>query len=221
MSEAKVIPSYKENLNGLIYQLGEMLPEEQFDVFNADAKQLGTKYTSPLKLKKGDKVPLFTLPNAKNELVSIGDLLNQGPLVVTFYRGVWCPYCNLQLKQYQEILPKIKEAGAQLIAISPQSADSSLSSKETNELAFEVLSDVGNKVAKKFTTVFENAEAAIKAMTDLGYDFHSFYSDESGEIPIPATFVIAQDGTITYAFSGGGDYRQRAEPQDILDALNA
>lgn len=214
-------PSYKEGLKTLVDQLGEMLPKEQFTVFNADAAQLAENHTSPLKLQKGDTAPSFSLPNAIGKNLSLRKLLDNGPVVLTFYRGTWCPYCNLQLKQYQEILPQIKELGATLVAISPQTPDSSLSMAETNALEFEVLSDIGNKVAVQFTTVFRNADAPIQAMTDLGYDFDSFYADKTAEIPVPATFVIDQEGIITFAHSGGGDYRERTEPQDILDALNA
>jgi peroxiredoxin len=188
-------------------------------VFNNDALRLAEKYPSPLKLHKGDKAPLFSLPNATGKIISIENLLQQGPVVLTFYRGVWCPYCNLQLKNYQLILPQIKEAGASLVAISPMTPDQSLSMQEANALQFEVLSDVGNHVARQYTTVFKYSDASIQAMTDLGYDFFSFYEDDSAELPIPATFVIAKDKTILFAGSGGGDYRLRVEPKDILDAM--
>ena len=97
--------------------------------------------------------------------------------------------------------------------------DHSFTMKETNALQFEVLSDVGNAVASQFTTVFKNDALPIQAMKELGYDFFSFYDDDSAELPVPATFVIAQDRTIRLAYSGGGDYRQRVEPKDILDVL--
>jgi len=221
MSSVETVPSYKESLQGLIGQLGEMLPKEQFDVFNADAKQLAATHVSPLKLQKGDAAPMFSLPNAKGDTVSLEGLLSEGAVVLTFYRGAWCPYCNLHLNQFQQILPQIKELGANLVAISPQTPDNSLSMQDKNNLQFEVLSDAGNNVARQFTTVFKNGDAPIKAMTQLGYDFFKFYADESGELPVPATFVIAKDGTIMYAFSGGGDYRERVEPQEILKALDA
>jgi peroxiredoxin len=220
MAETKSIPSYKENLKGLTQQLGDMLPEEKFAVFNNDAKKLGEKYASPLKLHTGDKAPLFSLPNAVGKTIDIKDVLQQGAVVLTFYRGVWCPYCNLQLKTYQQLLPEIRQAGANLIAVSPMTPDNSLHMMDTNELQFEVLSDVGNKVARQFTTVFKNPETSIQAMADLGYDFHSFYGDTSEELPVPATFVIARDRTILFAGSGGGDYRDRVEPRAILDALD-
>lgn len=187
MSDTKAIPSYKENLSGLITQLGEMLPADKLEVFNKDAKQLSEKYSASLKLAKGDKAPSFTLCNAHGEKVSLEDLLQKGVVVLTFYRGVWCPYCNLELKTYQEILPQIKKAGASLVAVSPMTPDNSVQMIDANELQFEVLSDVGNKVARQFTTVFKNADTSIQAMSELGYDFHGFYDDTSAELPVPAT----------------------------------
>ncbi len=214
------VQSYKEGLKGLVKQLGEMLPEDKLAIFDHDAKQLGKSYPAPLKLGKGDKAPLFSLPNAAGESIDLEKLLKNGKVVLTFYRGVWCPYCNLQLKMYQEILAEIKAAGAQLIAISPMNPDSSVQMKETNELKFEVLSDTGSKIASKYTTVFENPQTSIKAMSELGYDFHSFYDDNSAQLPVPATFVIDEEGIILFAESAGGDYRERVEPQQILEALS-
>lgn len=221
MPTTTTVPSYQHALNDLIKQLGEMLPPDKLAVFNQDATQLGQRYPTPLKLHAGDKAPLFTLPNARGEPVKIEDVLKGGPVVLTFYRGVWCPYCNLQLKQYQSILPQIKQSGANLLAISPMNPDNSAQMVQTNELGFDVLSDVGNNVARRYTTVFKNPPSSIQAMADLGYDFHSFYGDSSAELPVPATFVIAPDTSILFAHSAGGDYRERSEPLSILDALSA
>jgi len=214
------VQSYKDGLKGLVKQLEEMLPEDKLAIFNHDAKHLGKLYPSPLKLSKGDKASLFSLPNAVGESISLGKLLENSKVVLTFYRGLWCPYCNLQLKMYQQILPEIKAAGAQLVAVSPMSPDSSVHMKETNELQFEVLSDTESKIAAKYTTVFENPQTSIQAMSELGYDFHSFYDDNSAKLPVPSTFVIDKDGTILFAESTGGDYRQRVEPIQILNALS-
>ena len=219
MSVTKSIPSYEKALDGLIQQLDEMLPEEQFAVFNRDAQNLGETYPNPLKVRVGDTAPDFSLPNATGKEVRLYDLLKEGAVVLSFYRGTWCPYCNLQLKQLQEILPQLKEMGANLVAISPQNPDASLDMQQKNELEFEVLSDVGNIVAKHYTSVFRYGDAPLQAMKDLGYDFHSFYSDESGEIPVPATIVIASDGRIAFASSEGGDYRQRIEPKMLMETL--
>ncbi len=215
------VPSYKTDVEQLITQLTEMIPADKFAVFNKDAKQLATDYHSPLKLKQGDKAPEFSLPNATGKSIALSTLLQQGPVVVTFYRGVWCPYCNLQLKNYQQILPQLTAAGASLLAISPMTPDNTLGMQQTNELEFEVLSDVGNKVAALFTTVFKNNEGPVQAMSEMGFDFNSFYDDDSGEIPVPATFVIAKDSTVLFAHSAGGDYRGRTEAQAILDVFNS
>jgi len=219
MSDATTIPSYKDSLKGLIQQLGEMMPEDKLAVFNRDAEQLAKAHSAPLKLNKGDTAPSFSLPNADGKVIALENLLQQGPVVLTFYRGTWCPYCNLELKTYQQILPQIKQAGASFVAVSPMTPDNSLQMKDSNELAFEVLSDVGNKVAGQYTTVIKNPQTSIQAMADLGYDFHSFYDDTSAELPVPAIFVIAKNGVILFAGSAGGDYRERTEPQAILDAL--
>ena len=217
--ETRTIPSYKEGLKELREQLKEMLPSDALATFDNDAEQLENRHTSILKLDKGDKAPDFSLVNAVGETVRLSDLLQKGKVVLTFYRGAWCPYCNLQLKQYQQILDEIKKCSASLVAVSPQTPDSSLSIKETNELEFEVLSDNGNIVARQFTKVFKNGDAPIKAMTDLGYDYDSFYGDDSREIPVPAVFIINEEGIISFAKAEGGDYRNRVEPSEILQVL--
>ena len=217
--ENNQIPVYKKQLEGLVSELGEMLPQEALGIFNKDANQLAETHTNPLKLKIGDHAPTFSLSNAKNNVVGLTEYLAKGLVVLVFYRGTWCPYCNLQLKIYQDILPELKKTGAKLIAISPQTPDNSLSIKEKNKLEFEVLSDPGNMVSRKYTTVFKNADAPVQAMQELGVDFNSFYADDSGELPVPAVFVVDQKGIIRFAKAESGDYRQRVEPQEILDAL--
>lgn len=212
--------SYREELKKLTGQLAEMLPEESLKIFDHDARQLKETHKDPLTLKKGDKAPSFILPNATGKMVSLSNLLEKGRLVIIFYRGTWCPYCNLQLGTYQKMVDQIKAAGANLVAISPQTPDQSLSTKEKNELTFEVLSDKGNLVSRQFTAIFKNADAAVEALNQLGIDFHSFYADKSGEIAVPAVFVVNKDGSILFAKSEGGDYRNRVEPKDILEILN-
>lgn len=217
---SKTIPSYKEGLTQLRNQLSEMLPEEALAVFDKDAGQLETTHTDILKLQKGDSAPDFSLTNAVDEVVSLQALLKNGPVVLVFYRGSWCPYCNLQLQQYQQAITKDTNQKAQLVAVSPQTPDSSLSMKEKNELAFEVLSDVGNLVARKFTTVFKNSDTAVAKMQELGIDFSSFYGDDSNELPVPAVFIIDTDRHITFAGSTGGDYRNRVEAAVLINELD-
>jgi peroxiredoxin len=198
-----------------------MIPKDSLDVFITDANLLAKEITNPLKVSVGDKAPLFELPNALGNRVSLQKHLEKGPVVITFYRGNWCPYCNLVLNSYQRILPEIKALGANLIAISPQKPDSSLDMKEKHALEFEVLSDDKNGVAKQYTTIIKNALEAVDEAKKLGIDFYDFYDDKSRDIPVPAVFIIDTNGTIVYAKSEGGDYSLRIEPQDILDALAA
>jgi len=211
--------SYQVSLKDLRTNLKTMLPEEALGVFDQDAENLQLNYSSILKLLVGQKAPDFTLSNATDKTIRLYDLLEKGKVVLTFYRGTWCPYCNLQLAHYQKALHEIHDLGAELVAISPQTPDESLNVKEKNEIDFEVLSDNGNIVARQYTTVFKNANAPVNTMTALGFDFDAHYSDGSRELPIPAVFVIEKDTTISFAKSLGGDYRGRVEVSEIINAL--
>ncbi len=219
MMPEKLMPTYHEGLKVLRGNLKEMLPAESLKVFDEDADQLGKTFNQILKIKTGEKAADFTLSNAIGDPVNLYQSLKQHKVVLVFYRGSWCPYCNLALSQYQGILDELKNLGAKLIAISPQTPDESLSIKEKNELAFEVLSDNGNLVAQLYTTVFKNADAPIKEMKKLGFDFDDFYGNDSKEIPVPAVFIIQQDGMVSFAQSEGGDYRKRTEPRLIIESL--
>ncbi len=211
--------SYQDNLKELRSNLGNMLPEDALKVFDNDAENLQTNHKAILKLGIGDKSPDFSLFNATGKTIKLSDLLKKRKVVLTFYRGSWCPYCNLQLAYYQRALTEIHALGAKLVAISPQTPDESLNMKEKNELDFEVLSDNGNIVARKYTTVFKNDDAPVNTMTELGFDFDAYYSDDSRELPVPAIFIIEKDTTISFARSLGGDYRNRVEVSEIIDSL--
>ena len=213
------VTSYQENLIELNKQLQGMLPTNVLDTFDKEANEMQKTYQSILKVKAGDKAPEFSLPNALNKEVTLNSLLQKGKVVLVFYRGNWCPYCNLQLNLYQKSQDEIEKLGALLVAVSPQTPDNSLNMAEKNELKFEVLSDVGNKVTRRYTKVFRFSDAGFDILKELGYDFNSFYGDDSREIPVPAVFVINQKGIITFAKTEGGDYRNRVEIEEILNAL--
>ena len=214
------LPSYTEGLQELRSNLAGMLPQESLQVFDNDAEQLKDAFVNILKIKTGDKAPDFTLSNAVGENINLYDRLKSNRVVLVFYRGTWCPYCNLALSHYQSILKEIKSRGAELIAISPQTPDESLSFKEKNNFDFEVLSDNGNLVAQLYTTVFKNGEAPLQEMSKLGFDFDSFYGNDSKEIPVPTAFIIEQDGIISLAKTEGGDYRDRLEASVLISSLS-
>jgi len=170
-------------------------------------------------LKENDQIPSFQLPDQSENLVLSDELLKNGPLVITFYRGGWCPYCNLELRSLQSHLDEIKENGANLVAISPEQPDNSLDVSEKNNLKFPVLSDSGNTVARKFGLVFElPAEIDKLYKNELKLDLAAINSTDKPELPIPATYVIGKDRKIKYAFVNL-DYTQRAEPNEIIDVL--
>ncbi len=145
-------------------------------------------------------------------------MLDKGPVVLNFYRGGWCPYCNLELNAYQKHLQEINELGASFVAISPQTPDKSLSTAEKNELKFQVLSDVGNKIADQFGLVFKLPTELQELYNNFGISLPKFNGDESWELPMPGTYVISKDGNVQYAFADA-DYTKRAEPDEVIVKL--
>ncbi len=170
-------------------------------------------------LKIGEKAPDFKLPNPKGKLISLSSLLNKGPVVVTFYRGGWCPYCNLQLRAIQAKLPYINKLGANLIAISPEVPDGSMTENEISKMDFIVLSDQDAKVASQYGVAWEVPEFLIEHMRiDRNLDLEKINNGNGNILPIPATFILGQDGVVTWSYVNV-DYRTRSEPDEIIDAL--
>lgn len=171
-------------------------------------------------LKVGDRAPQIVLGNAKGEVVDVSTLLQKGPVIVTFYRGGWCPYCNMELRAFQRVQPQIKAAGASLVAISPEKPDDTLSTAEKNALTFEVLSDAGQKVGRAFGLVYAFSEELKSAYRQFGHDIPTRNGiADDWSLPISATYVIGRDGRIVYAYTDP-DYRDRADPAEILSLLD-
>lgn len=168
-------------------------------------------------LKVGDRAPDFELPNAAGKKVKLSELIARGPVIVTWYRGGWCPYCNIALRGFHKSLPEIRAAGASLVAISPETPDNSLSTAEKNHLDFEVLSDRGNKVAHAYGVAYKIPRVIMEQFKGR-LDLAKHNGDDSGELPLGATYVVDRGGVIRYAFVDA-DYRKRAEPYDVLVAL--
>ncbi|MEZ7497976.1 peroxiredoxin-like family protein [Flavobacterium sp. Arc3] len=170
-------------------------------------------------LKVGQKAIDFELPNQEGESVSLKKLISQGPVVITFYRGDWCPYCNLQLRALQARLEEIQTLGATLVAISPQVPDGSLTKTEISEMNFTVLSDQNAKVASQYGVAWEVPEFLLDHMrVDRNLDLEKINNGNSSVLPIPATFIIGTNGIITWNYVNV-DYRTRSEPEDIIEAL--
>lgn len=169
-------------------------------------------------LKAGDRAPAFTLRDPDGKPVASADLLAQGPLVISFYRGVWCPYCNLELQALQETLPRFQALGASLVAISPQTAANSRKSQRQNKLDFPILSDVRNDVAAAFGLRFALPDYLVALYKTLKNDLPAFNDDPAWTLPMPARYVIGQDGLIAYA-EVNPDYTLRPEPDSLLPVL--
>jgi peroxiredoxin len=166
----------------------------------------------------GEVFPSFSLPNPGGHAVSSEELLQQGHLVVCFYRGGWCPYCNLELRAYQAVTEEIRKLGTTLIAISPQLPDESLTTAAKGNLTYQVLSDTGNSLASHLGLTFELAPAVVDIYRSVGYDLERINGNSSWTLPIPATYVVRKDGIIVDAFIQP-DHSVRKEPSEVIEIL--
>ncbi|CAM3667874.1 MULTISPECIES: peroxiredoxin-like family protein [Pseudoalteromonas] len=194
------------------------VPSDILAVMDQTTEQLIATHLKDNALKVGDAVADFSLTNQHGGTTRFADLLASGPVVISFYRGGWCPYCNLELKALNALLPDFKALGAKLVAISPQLPDASLTTAQKNALEYDVLSDVGNQVAEQFGLVFTLDERLKPIYAQFGLDIAQANGDDSFQLPLPATYVVDQHGIITYAFADE-DYTLRAEPSDVLNSL--
>jgi peroxiredoxin len=193
-------------------------PPEIHPIMERATEELIASGQATRALKAGDRAPAFTLRDPNGVEVSSAGLLAKGPLVITFYRGVWCPYCNMELQALQETLPQIEALGASLVAISPQNPVNSRKSVRQNELAFPILSDTHNEVAQAFGLRFALPAYLVELYSKLGNDLPTVNGDPSWTLPMPARYVIGQDGVIAYS-EVNPDYTHRPEPSDLLPVL--
>lgn len=194
------------------------VPPSVIETMHRATAELKASGAAQKALKAGDKAPAFTLDDPDGNPVSSDELLRKGPLVVTFYRGVWCPYCNMELQALQATLPDILEAGASLVAISPQVASNSRKSARQNAVTFPILSDERNEVAAAFGLRFTMQDYLVDLYKSLKNDLPAFNGDSSWTLPMPARYVIAPDGTIVYA-EVNPDYTRRPDPSEMLPAI--
>jgi peroxiredoxin len=210
----------QQQLEAFKAEFARTAPAGRPALYEAKIEELRASFALERAIRTGDRAPDFTLPDPRGREVSLAILLEARPAVVTFYRGGWCPYCNIQLRAYQAILPEITARGARLVAISPQLPDGSLSTAEANELTFDVLSDIGNSVARTFGLVWSLPEELRAALLSNNKALPGVNGDDSWELPVPATYVITRDGRVAFA-AIDVDYRNRLEPDAILTALRS
>lgn len=190
-------------------------PEEIRKVMSSAIEELKASTIVEKALKKGDKIPEFVLKDVQKGEISSQELLKKGPLVISFYRGGWCPYCNLQLRDLQKHLGEFKAEGAQLVAISPEKPDSTAETIKKQELEFYVLSDSDGKVGEKFGLMFKLPEDLKQVYKKFGIDLEQANGNKDWELPIAATYIVNRKGEIVYSFVDE-DYKKRAETRELV-----
>lgn len=198
----------------------QQIPAEIREIMQRAGQELADSGQADRALTVGDKAPRFSLPSATGQTLSLDALLAESPVVLTFYRGDWCPYCNIALRSLQQHHEAITACGARLVAVSPQIPDESLTLTEKHGLAFDVLSDIGSDTAKQYGLAFDLPDDLAAVYDKLGFDLQRVNAGHPRTLPLPATYVIDRDGVIRWAFVNT-DYTTRAEPADILHSLDA
>lgn len=209
-----------ETLANAVKQSATRIPAEVREVMlnaNDEIIKTGVEGTA---LKTGDTAPDFTIANHKGEAVTLSQRLKDGPVVVIFYRGGWCPYCNLELYAYEQEMETLKGLGASLIAITPETPDNSLTTVEKNGLSYDVLSDTGFVASDAFGLTFTFPEALVQVYSGFGLNVPETNGDSEWRLPIPAAYVIDQTGKIILHHVDV-DYTKRLDPEDVIAALKA
>jgi peroxiredoxin len=193
-------------------------PKEAVAAFHKATAELVASGQAERALKAGDRAPTFELADPDGRRVSSADLLARGPLVVTFYRGIWCPYCNMDLQAIEATAAEIRATGASLVAISPQAPANSRRSQRENHLSFPILGDPQAQVADAFGLRFRLPDYLVEIYSGLGVNLAAINDDPSWSLPMPARFVIGRDGIIAYA-EVNPDYTRRPDPEELLPVL--
>lgn len=201
-------------------QKREKVPGEILEIMagaTAELKAIGIEDRS---LRTGDPMPDFELPNQKGELRRFSDYLAESTVVLNIYRGGWCPYCNMEMKALHDALPQIEAQGARLVGMAPETPDMATETAERHRIHIDILSDAGNLVAERLGLVFELPEVLRPIYQKLGIDVPAYNGDDSFKLPVPATYIVGQGGTVLHAFVNA-DYTKRLEPSEIVSSLNS
>ncbi len=209
-----------EQVNDVKAAAATRLPAEVVAVFASDQGALADRGIPAGAVAVGDELAPFALPDATGQTRTLDDLTANGPAVIVFYRGGWCPYCNLTLRTYQrDLLPQLRAHSARLVAISPETPDASLSTQEKAELTYTVLSDTGARLASAVGITFDPSDEGLAAQRTLGVDIRTTRADGGTMLPMPTVLIVDQDHTVRFV-DIHPDYTGRTEVNDILAALH-
>lgn len=217
MSLQDRLDALKANFEG--GKLGFQPGPEVLDIMHRATAELIASGQALNAKKAGDEAPEFTLKDPDGHLISSAELLARGPLVISFYRGVWCPYCNLELQALQAALPQIVARGAGVVAISPQTGSNSRKSRRDSKLTFPILSDEKSRVAAAFGLRFSLPDYLVELYKGFKNDLPTFNDDPAWVLPMPARYIIGADDLIAYA-EVNPDYTQRPDPSELLPVLD-
>jgi peroxiredoxin len=213
--------SLREELQNFNAQLARQLPAETAARLRAAIDDVIESQPAAGALQVGQLAPDFALPEVAGETLTLSRHTSRGPVVLSFYRGSWCPYCDLQLRAYSRMVPELMRLGAQLITVSPQMPSVDVPNAQTHRaLGFPLLVDAGNAVARRYGLVHSVDEQMRSLLAGFGLDLAAINGMDRWELPVPATFIVATDHRIRWAYVEA-DYRMRAEPADILQAVAA
>ena len=210
--------SLSDDLDRFVKEFIDTAPDNVQKDFSRSIDELSSSGILDNAINVGQYAPEFNLPNAIGGHTSLYDSLQKGPVVLVWYRGGWCPYCNLQLQHIQTKLGEIHAAGGQVIAISPELPDMTMTTKERHMLEFQVLSDIDNKVADKYKLAYTVPDYVVDHY-DLSVKLNDHNGNNSNRLPLAVTYVINIDGKVEYAFLDA-DYKNRASPEEIISVLN-
>jgi peroxiredoxin len=208
-----------EQVNEVKAAAASRLPAEVVAVFASDQAALAAAGVPAGAVSVGDTLPPFSLSDATGQIRTLEELTADGPAVIVFYRGGWCPYCNVALRTYQrDLLPQLGAYSARLIAISPETPDASLSTQEKAKLAYTVLSDTAAGLANSLGIAFEPSEDGLAAQRNLGVDIRTTRADNGTRLPMPTVLIIDRDNIVRFV-DVHPDYTGRTEVNDILSTL--
>ena len=216
--ESPAYVTLRARLEEITANTRQYVPAEKLAITERTIEELRRAGVAGGALSLGAKAPEFELADGDGKTFRSAEALSRGRLVVSFYRGRWCPYCVAELESLQAVLPQIQAAGASLVAISPQIAKHSGFTADQHQLRFPVLSDPGNRVAHQFGLVYRLPQELEQLYRGIFINLPNSNGDQSWELPLPATYILERDGTVLYAVADP-DHLRRAEPAELLDRL--
>ena len=209
----------QDKLDSFKSQFKTQAPAEAFEAFGRSTRELIDSGQADRALQAGDVIPDFVLSDSDKNNVSLKDLLTKGPVVMTFYRGVWCPYCNIELQALEEVANEIRSRGATLVAISMQGATDSRKSQKDNNLSFPILTDQNGELSEKLGIRWTLQDYVVPFHQGFGVELPRIHGDGQWNLPMPARYVVDTRGVIAYS-EVNPDYTRRPEPSDLFPVLD-